>query len=110
MIVEPTYGASFSVDVVLPQAIELNSYTHTSADQGDPMIETTNSDHRRPGFSHEQLAQAFDRVRDPRDWRGPVRAEIPIEMRALVAEAVICFTATDPVFEPADRPELLLDI
>lgn len=73
------------------------------------MIEPTRSDSRRPsGFSHEQLAQAFDRVRDPRDWRGPVRAEIPIEMQAVVAEAVICFTATDPVFEPADRPELLL--
>lgn len=73
------------------------------------MIEPTRSDPARPSaYTHEQLAQAFDRVRDPRDWRGPVRAEIPIEMQALVAEAVIRFTATDPVFEPAARPELLL--
>lgn len=59
-------------------------------------------------FTHQQLAQAFDRVRDPRDWRGPVRAEIPVEMQALVAEAVLRFTATAPVFEPAGRPDLLL--
>lgn len=72
------------------------------------MIETTNNNPRRPEFTHEQMAQAFDRVRDPHDWRGPIRAEIPIEMQAVVAAAVMCFTATDPVFEPVGRPDLLL--
>ena len=59
-------------------------------------------------FRSQELAQAFDRVRDARDWRGPVRAEIPAEMEALVAEAIIQFTATAPVFLPTGQSTLLL--
>jgi len=32
---------------------------------------------RMTGFRQEELAAAFDRVRDPRDWQGPIEAEIP---------------------------------
>ena len=62
---------------------------------------------RPTGFSHEQMARAFDRVRDPRDWRASINAEIPSEDRLVVQAAVIWFTATVPMFMPipgqADR-------
>jgi hypothetical protein len=29
------------------------------------------------GYRMEQLASAFDRVRDARDWKAPIRAVIP---------------------------------
>lgn len=60
------------------------------------------------GFSHERLAAAFDRVRDPDDWRGPIRAEIPASMRPVVERAIIWFTATAPAFAPTHRPDVLL--
>ncbi len=60
------------------------------------------------GFTHQQPAQAFDRVRDARDWRRPVRVEIPAEIEAVVAEAIIQFTATTPVFLPTGRADHLL--
>ncbi|MFN0181639.1 MAG: hypothetical protein ACKVZ0_22755 [Gemmatimonadales bacterium] len=59
------------------------------------------------GYTYQQLARAFDRVRDPRDWRRPVRAEIPVEMEELVARAVVWFTATTPAFAATERGQLL---
>ena len=49
----------------------------------------------------DQLASAFDRIRDPRDWQAPIRALIPVEERPLVEKAVLWFTNTVAAFEPA---------
>jgi hypothetical protein len=49
----------------------------------------------------EQLASAFDRVRDSRDWKAPIRAVIPVEDRPVVEQAVLWFTETVPTFETA---------
>jgi len=56
---------------------------------------------RSTGYRFEQLAAAFDRVRDPRDWKAPIRSVIPVEERDLVEKAVLCFTNTTPAFEVA---------
>jgi hypothetical protein len=53
---------------------------------------------RLTGYRQEQLATAFDRVCDPRDWKGPIRAEIPEEDRVVVERAVYWFTDTVPMF------------
>jgi len=53
------------------------------------------------GYRLEQLAAAFDRVRDPRDWKAPIRAVISPAERHLVEKAVLWFTDTVPAFEPA---------
>lgn len=52
------------------------------------------------GFRMDQLATAFDRVRDPRDWMGPIRAVIQADDQVLVAKAVLWFTGTVARFEP----------
>lgn len=54
---------------------------------------------RSTGYGHEQLAAAFDRVRNPRDWKAPIRAVIPAEERPVVEKAVLWFTDTAPEFE-----------
>jgi len=54
------------------------------------------------GYHLDQLASAFDRVRDPHDWQGPVQAVIPASQRPLVEKAVLWFTLTPPAFEPVD--------
>lgn len=36
------------------------------------------------GCRMDQLASAFDRVRDPRDWQAPIRAVIPVEERPVL--------------------------
>lgn len=56
---------------------------------------------RSTGYRFEQLAAAFDRVRDPRDWKAPIRSVIPAEERDLVEKAVRWFTGTTPAFEAA---------
>lgn len=64
---------------------------------------------RLTGSRLEQLATAFDRVRDPRDWKAPIESEIPASERGVVEQAVLMFTNTVPTFaETADAPERLV--
>jgi hypothetical protein len=56
---------------------------------------------RATGYPLKQLASAFDRVMDPRDWQAPIRSVIPEADRDVVEKAVRWFTETVPVFEPA---------
>lgn len=56
---------------------------------------------RVTGYRREQLAAAFERVRNPRDWKAPIRAVIPAAQRPVVEKAVLWFTATVPVFMAA---------
>ncbi len=61
------------------------------------------------GYRMEQLASAFDRVRDHRDWKAPIEAEIPASERGLVEKAVLWFTNTVPTFEaPHADPDRLV--
>jgi hypothetical protein len=53
------------------------------------------------GYRMEQLAAAFDRVRNPRDWKAPIRAVIPVTQRPVVEKAVLWFTDTVPEFVAA---------
>jgi len=52
------------------------------------------------GFRLEQLAAAFDRVRNPRDWKAPIEAVIPDDDRPIVEQAVRWFTGTEAKFRP----------
>jgi hypothetical protein len=54
---------------------------------------------RSTGYRFEQLAAAFDRVRDPRDWKAPIRSVIPASDRDVVEQAVLWFTAAAPAFQ-----------
>lgn len=54
------------------------------------------------GYRMDQLASAFDRVRDPRDWKAPIEAVIPASERGVVEKAVLWFTNTVPTFAPAE--------
>lgn len=57
------------------------------------------------GFRLDQLAAAFDRVRDPRDWMAPVWAVIPAAEQSVTYQAVLWFTDTAPEFEASpERP------
>jgi hypothetical protein len=56
---------------------------------------------RATGYTLAQLAEAFDRIRNPRDWKAPVLAVIPEGERPVVEQAIRWFTATAPVFEVA---------
>lgn len=53
---------------------------------------------RLTGYRQEQLAAAFDRVCDPRDWKAPIEAEILEQDRIVVEQAVHWFTDTVPMF------------
>jgi hypothetical protein len=61
------------------------------------------------GFRPDQLAAAFDRVRDHHDWKAPICATIPVSERTVVAAAVQWFTGTTAeFFEVPDSPGRLL--
>lgn len=53
---------------------------------------------RFTGYRLDQLAAAFDRVRDGRDWKAPIRAVIPAAERPVVEKAVLWFTDTSAMF------------
>ena len=50
------------------------------------------------GFRFDQLAAAFGRVMNSRDWKAPVNAVIAASDRSLVEQAVLWFTHTAPSF------------
>ena len=54
----------------------------------------------RSSHSHADLEQAFRKVSDPNDWRGPIDAVIDDADRHVVGEAVAYFTATSAEFHP----------
>lgn len=60
---------------------------------GDPKAST--------GYRFDQLASAFDRVRNHRDWKAPIKAVIHADERPLVQQAVQWFTDTVPEFSAA---------
>ena len=61
------------------------------------------------GYALAELSQAFDLVRNERDWKAPILAVIPAAAQPVVAKAVLWFTQTPPVFVPvAGEPELLI--
>ncbi|MFN2316472.1 MAG: hypothetical protein ABR602_07275 [Gemmatimonadales bacterium] len=61
------------------------------------------------GSRLEQLATAFDRIRDPRDWKAPIESVIPASERGVVEQAVLMFTNTVPTFaEDAGTPDRLV--
>jgi hypothetical protein len=53
---------------------------------------------RETGFRLDQLAAAFDRVRNLRDWKAPIEAVIPAADRAVVEQAIRWFTGTEAEF------------
>lgn len=55
---------------------------------------------RLTGYRMEELAWAFDRVKDPYDWMAPIQAEIRTSILPLVREAILWFTRTIPAVEP----------
>lgn len=58
------------------------------------------------GFRPDQVAAAFDRVRDHRDWKAPIRSTIHGSERELVAVAVLWFTGTTAEFSALpDAPD-----
>jgi len=73
----------------------------TESVAGDPQSAT--------GYRLDELAGAFDRVMNPRDWQAPIRSVIPSTERHVVEKAVLWFTDTVPAFEAAPGgPEQLV--
>lgn len=57
-------------------------------------------------FSVAEMEAAFDLVKPAEHWKAPIDAVIPAEKRAVVAEAVAYYTATEAEFAPAGFGEL----
>ncbi len=52
-------------------------------------------------YTDKQLSDAFDRVRDSKNWKNPIKADIIVvdeADRALITEAVIHYTGSVPTF------------
>lgn len=61
------------------------------------------------GFRLDQVAQAFDRIRNHHDWKAPIRATINVADQMLVETAIQWFTGTAAEFSPVrGSPGLLL--
>jgi hypothetical protein len=45
-------------------------------------------------YAEEEMLETFMGVADPEDWRGPVKAVIPLRLFGEVATAVAAFTGT----------------
>jgi hypothetical protein len=52
-------------------------------------------------FSEAEMEAAFALVSPAEHWKAPIAAEIPVEMREVVAEAIAYYTASEAVFAEA---------
>ena len=46
------------------------------------------------GYTLDELKKAFDKVSDPEDWKGPIRATMPGEAVGVTCAAIEFYTAT----------------
>ena len=52
-------------------------------------------------FTQKELEEAFNRVKDPSDWKAPIAANVLSSQLDITCEAITHFTATAPRFFPA---------
>ena len=65
--------------------------------------------HDHHQFRLDEVAAAFDRVRNHRDWKAPIRAVIHASDRDIVAAAISWFTGTTAQFHVhPQQPDRLL--
>jgi len=50
-------------------------------------------------FTQTQLTDAFNKIKDPTDWKNPICARVKGEAVTLVVAAIQHFTATDPTVQ-----------
>ena len=50
-------------------------------------------------FTQTQLTDAFDKIKDPTDWKNPICARVNGEAVTLVVAAIQHFTATNPTVQ-----------
>ena len=73
-------------------------------------VSVKHNPHISTGYRLEQLAAAFDRVMNPRDWQAPIQSRIHTEERHVVEKAVLWFTDTAPEFRaiPGESDRLII--
>jgi hypothetical protein len=60
-------------------------------------------------YTFAALHDAFELVRNPKDWKAPVNGLILEGLADVVYHAIVFFTATEPIFlRPPRDPNLLL--
>jgi hypothetical protein len=58
----------------------------------------------KPGkWTQKKLEEAFDRVKDPADWKAPIAANVLDSQMDITIAAIVHFTATSPRFVQAGR-------
>jgi len=50
-------------------------------------------------FTQTQLTDAFNKIKDPTDWKNPICARVKGEAVTLVVAAIQHFTATNPTVQ-----------
>jgi len=50
-------------------------------------------------FTQTQLTDAFDKIKDPTDWKNPICARVKGEAVTLIVAAIQHFTATNPTVQ-----------
>lgn len=91
-----------------------HKYSVIDDETGEVLFETTSLDraeaivHSMPdwdfeedlevygGYSRRELSKAFDKVRNPDDWKAPISAWVPRHDMFVVQAAVEFYTATEP--------------
>jgi hypothetical protein len=51
-----------------------------------------------PTYSHEELHAAFQKVKNPTDWKAPINAVIDEKDMDIVEQAIVYITATSGTF------------
>ena len=59
------------------------------------------------GYSCDQLAAAFDTVKNAEHWKNPIDTTAPANQRDILERAIPWFTGTDASFTPTDDPVII---
>ena len=62
------------------------------------------------GYTEKELRNAFVRVQDRDDWKGPIYSVINKSDRDMIKWAIIFYTATVPRFSPCGLAKDLLEV
>ena len=61
------------------------------------------------GFTLKELHDAFDKVKDPKDWKNPIRHTIDLSEINVTAAAIEFFTATDSTCQSSKDRKVVIE-
>jgi hypothetical protein len=85
--------------VEIAEPHDLRNYDFTAMEKAEKALESVKREKEEcfEGYSRSRLAEVFNDIVNPEDWKGPITASVKIKDVDVTISAIRFFTATSPI-------------